>query len=97
MKRNGKTTRHHLIPKQRQKKKTYKENQTDLHLDSVLKLWREKHDAWHLLFKNMTLDEIILCLYKVKMACLSRQARRKLGKVFPMNDSYSFPIAKSKI
>lgn len=88
MKNSRAKTRHHLIPKERQRKKTYKENQIDLHLDTVLKLWRDKHDAWHLLFKNMTIDEIILCLYKVKMACLTRQARKKLGKVLPMNDQF---------
>jgi len=88
MKSDRVKTRHHLIPKERKRKKSYQDNQTDLHLDTVLRLWRDKHDAWHLLFKNMTIDEIILCLYKVKMACLTRQARKKLGKVLPMNDQF---------
>lgn len=64
--RHNKITRHHLIPKQRKKLKTYKVNQVDLHIDEVLHLWRNKHDYWHFLFKNMCLDEIIECLQRIK-------------------------------
>lgn len=59
-------TRHHLIPRERKKRKTVKHDQSKLHTDRVLNLWRHKHDAWHILFHNMTLDEIIACLEKVK-------------------------------
>lgn len=59
-------TRHHLTPKQRSKTKTHKDNQSKLHLHAVLRLWRDKHTAWHFLFQNMTLDEIIECLERIK-------------------------------
>lgn len=64
--RQNKLTRHHLIPRERKKNKTIKENQTEIHLDAIIYLWRDKHDAWHKLFKNMCLDEIIQCLNRVK-------------------------------
>lgn len=66
MHNRGKITRHHLIPKERQKKKTHGQNQVKLHFDAVLKLWRERHSAWHFLFGNMTLDEIEECMRRIK-------------------------------
>ncbi len=68
-------TRHHLIPKIRKRKKNYRQDQAELYVDTTLKLWRDKHDAWHLLFKDMTLDEIIKCLERVRWLCLKKQAR----------------------
>lgn len=54
-------SRHHLIPKSRKKdQKKIRE------IKYVLKLWRDRHNYWHFLFKNMTLDEIIETLKRVK-------------------------------
>lgn len=79
-------SRHHLVPKERKKDKTDRQNQVNLHIDATFILWRDKHDSWHHLFKNMTLDEIIECLQRVKWLCLRKQSRSK--KVIPMNQSY---------
>jgi len=57
-KRRNYKSRHHLVPKERVKLKNYNENQVDEHLQRVLMLWRIKHDAWHVLFHNLTLREI---------------------------------------
>lgn len=65
MKKNP-ISRHHLIPKERVKKGTHKTDQSKKHHDAVLKLYRDKHDAWHFLWGNMTLDEIIKCLQRIK-------------------------------
>lgn len=66
MHNKGRITRHHLIPKERKKLKTVTQNQASLHIDSVLKLWRDKHTHWHALFGNMTLDEAIEVLQRIK-------------------------------
>ncbi len=54
-------SRHHITPKSRR---------GDIHnvneVEHVLYLWRNRHDSWHFLFKNMTLDEIIETLTRVK-------------------------------
>lgn len=72
----GKITRHHLIPKERKNKKTVFKNQTSLHIDTVLKLWRDKHDHWHALFGNMTLDECIEVLQRMRRMKLTQQYRK---------------------
>lgn len=69
---NNFKTRHHVIPKERKKKKTLSKNQSHLFIDATIVLWRDKHDSWHHLFKNMTLDEIIECLQRVRRKCLKR-------------------------
>ncbi len=43
-------SKHHLIPKSRGGRST---------AQNLLKLWRKRHDAWHYLFDNLTLWEII--------------------------------------
>ena len=43
---------HHLIPKARKMKNTYKPH-------NLLRIWRDKHDAFDRIFSNDTLDEII--------------------------------------
>lgn len=58
-----KKTKHHLIPKCR--RKNYKQKRI-IEERVVLKLWNEKHIAWHTLFNSMTLDEIILTLHRVR-------------------------------
>lgn len=57
-------TRHHLIPKSRKNdvKHIYKKGD----FERTLTLWVEKHRAWHLLFGNQTLDEIIETLERIK-------------------------------
>lgn len=70
MKRKGKgrrkLTRHHLVPKERQKLHTVPENELDRNFERVLMLWRDKHDAWHFLFHNLTLGEIISVLQRIE-------------------------------
>jgi len=56
-------TKHHLIPKSR--RRNYK-NKKVLDIQKVLVLWNEKHQALHTLFGNMTLDEIILTLQRIR-------------------------------
>lgn len=56
-------TRHHLIPKSR--KDTYKVKK-QVPTSVTLKLWEDKHKAWHTLFANCTLDEIIITLNRVR-------------------------------
>jgi len=34
--------------------------------ENILMLWNDKHAAWHALFRNMDLDEIIECLNRVR-------------------------------
>lgn len=47
-------SKHHLLPKQR-----------GGHLSpcNTLRLWRDKHDAWHYVFGQLNLDEIIHALF----------------------------------
>ena len=47
-------SRHHCYPKGRMKH----ERANIKHLHLTIKLWRKKHDYWHLLFKFATIDEI---------------------------------------
>lgn len=59
-------TRHHLIPKERVKLGDVPEEELDHNFSRVLMLWREKHDAWHFLFHNLTLGEIIKVLQRIE-------------------------------
>ena len=52
-------SRHHLRPRSR--------NGADID-SNLLILWRTKHDAWHTLFANRTLGEIISVLTRIKEA-----------------------------
>lgn len=52
-------SRHHLRPVSR------KGSDSD---SNLLRLWRDRHDAWHKLFGNRTLDEIIAVLERIKHA-----------------------------
>ncbi len=57
----GYMSKHHLIPRQRLK---------DYYGDSfrmphnTLRLWRLRHDAWHVLFRQRTINEVIQYLKK---------------------------------
>lgn len=50
-------SRHHLCPKSRG---------GSMSDSNLLKLWRDRHDMWHDLFGNRTLDEIIAVLVRIK-------------------------------
>lgn len=52
-------TRHHLIPKIRAEKNTHKKR-------NILMLWRDRHNAWHSIFKVYTFKEILENWYKFK-------------------------------
>lgn len=52
--------RHHLVPKSRIKK-----GEKRLARNRV-RLYRQKHDAWHILFGDKTLDEILLTLIRLR-------------------------------
>lgn len=58
-KNKRKRNKHHLIPKSRGGKKS-KEN--------LLLIDMERHEAWHRLWGNRTLDEVIELLLRVKSA-----------------------------
>lgn len=49
-------TRHHCYPTSRMKSGSLPKK-VNTHL--TIKIWREKHDYWHLLFKDATIDEVI--------------------------------------
>jgi len=58
-KRAGKKNKHHLTPKSRGGKKSkYNEAELDIY----------RHNAWHLLFHNLTLDEVIELLKRFRDA-----------------------------
>ena len=59
-------SKHHLIPKHRVKQSTVPDEELERCFNRVLSLWRSKHDAWHHLFCNMTLGEIIAVLKRVE-------------------------------
>jgi len=54
-------SRHHLTPKCR--RKGFEKDFLDP--NAILMLWRDRHDCWHKLFKNNTLEEVILLLKRV--------------------------------
>ena len=54
-----KITRHHILPVSRQGK-TIRSN--------ILRLKAYKHRVWHLVFKNKTLEEVIMLLIRVHRA-----------------------------
>jgi hypothetical protein len=76
----GNITRHHLIPGERVRNKTYDDDHTELHFEAILKLWKEKHYHWHALFHNLTLDEIIVVLERIKRIKVKKYPRMKKQK-----------------
>jgi hypothetical protein len=56
-KHNSRSTRHHLVNRC---------NGGKTRPDNILNLWRPRHEAWHTLFNNMDLDQIINCLIRLK-------------------------------
>ena len=59
-----KRTRHHLIPKARRGELKHKYIAGDF--ERTLNLWLERHRAWHFLFGNMTIPEIIEVLMRIE-------------------------------
>jgi hypothetical protein len=57
----GHMSKHHLVPKQRMR--DYYGGSFKMP-NNILRLWRLKHDAWHVLFKQKTLNEILKYLRK---------------------------------
>lgn len=57
-------SRHHLIPKSRRSEVKHSYSKSDF--EKTLTLWVEKHRAWHLLFGNQTIEEIIETLERIK-------------------------------
>lgn len=68
--RAGKNNRHHLRPKSRG---------GDALESNLLVMDMERHNAWHFLFKNMTLDEIINLLSRIREVKKSRRWRKILN------------------
>lgn len=68
--RTGKTNQHHLKPRSRGGQSI---ESNLLHLDI------RRHEAYHLLFKNLTLDEIIALLIRVKQI---KEGQRRTYKDF---------------
>ena len=60
------TTRHHLTPKSRLKFRTLYNDMSVVEYERILRLYRDKHNAWHILFGNLTLEEIIKVLLRIK-------------------------------
>lgn len=61
-------TKHHLTPQERYKfgEKTWWSKDGD---ENILRLRRSRHDIWHRLFKNLTLEEaaaVLMRLSKMK-------------------------------
>lgn len=54
--RRRKLTRHHLTPKSRGGNGSAK---------NILYIHRNKHDVWHILFGNATLEEAALLLFRI--------------------------------
>ena len=64
-----KKSKHHLIPKSGRGE--FKRRYTQSEFDRTLMLWRHKHDIWHILFKNQTLEETVAILERIKkIKCL---------------------------
>lgn len=66
-KRSGKFNRHHIKPRSRG---------GDSLESNLLTMDTNRHDAWHLLFSNLTITEIIELLERV--AKMKRRIKRRL-------------------
>lgn len=64
-KRMVELSKHHLLPKTRKQKNTHEPR-------NILLLWRDKHNAWHAIFKIYTLGEIISNWQKFKICHKSK-------------------------
>ena len=68
-KRSGIKSRHHLKPKSRGGESIE---------SNLIDFDRSRHDAWHFLFSNLTLDEVIELLTRLKRAKEAQRFRRLL-------------------
>lgn len=68
--RAGQTNRHHLLPRSRG---------GDSLESNLLVMDIERHNAWHFLFQNQTLDEIIEVLERLRSMKRNKRMRRKLN------------------
>lgn len=69
-KRAGKTNRHHLRPRSRG---------GDSLESNLLVMDIERHNAWHFLFSNLTLDETIELLERLRSMKRSRRMKRLIA------------------
>lgn len=65
-KKHGGLSNHHLIPKERVKLGTVPLDEIYQDYNRVLTLWRDRHNYWHYLFRNMTIGEIIKILQRIQ-------------------------------
>ena len=70
-KRKGKTNHHHLTPRSRGGKNV---------CSNLLQMDYNRHSAWHLLFQNLTLEEIIALLKRLKTIKGKQQCKDYLSK-----------------
>lgn len=69
-----KKSRHHIYPKSRHGDlKHYYSHQE---LETTIKIYHEKHIQWHTLFGNMTIDEVIELLVRVKRLSKRKGVRK---------------------
>jgi len=73
MKRKRWLSRHHLCPKSR----GGKDNQ-----ENIFILWNQKHEAWHILFGNRTIPEIIEILKRIEEARCVRWSLKTPDTIF---------------
>ena len=66
MRKKSRPTKHHLCPKERLKQGTIHIDYSDNYYRRILMLWRDSHNAWHQLFHNLTLEEIIKVLQRIQ-------------------------------
>lgn len=59
-----KYSRHHIYPKSRHRELRGKIPSNML--EKTIKMFHTKHEYWHLIFGNLTIDEIIELLIRVK-------------------------------
>jgi len=69
-KRAGKKNRHHLRPRSRG---------GDSLESNLLVMDIERHNAWHFLFQNQTLDEIIEALERLRSMKRSKHWRKQIN------------------
>jgi len=85
--RNTYMSNHHTIPKSIERKKIPKNEKCYL-----IKIWRDKHDAFHILYHNLTLNEIIVFIsleLKGKRTCLRQWHKPSAHKVLWKEKNYS--------
>lgn len=56
-------TKHHLTPKCHYREDKYWPMMNSP--ENLLKLWNDKHEAWHTLFKEMSIEQTIAVLQRV--------------------------------